>query len=127
MYEVQEWNEHRQQNINPSLTGNLRSSGRECFRHANEADGPANSGEQKRQKGEGHEMKRRPLRKEIAQDEKRAEYESQAVEKMSGCSGGPDFVRIDASNQNLAIGEFQKSVEIGFDVRKRQALRQKYN
>jgi hypothetical protein len=61
-------------------------------------------------------MKRGPLRKEIAQDEKRAEYESQAVKKMSCCSGGPDFVRVDTSNENLTIGEF-KPVEIGLNVR----------
>jgi len=46
---------------------------------------------------------------------------------MCGGSRGPDFVRIDASNENLAVGEFHKPVEIGLDIRKCQALRQEYN
>src|SRR6266446_2284562 len=72
-------------------------------------------------------MKGRPLRKDVAQDEESAEHQSQAVEKMCGGSRGPDFVRIDASNENLAVGEFHKPVEIGLDIRKCQALRQEYN
>src|SRR6266850_2376765 len=72
-------------------------------------------------------MKDRPLRKEISQDDERAEHESQAVEKMRGGGWGPDFVRVDSSDENLAIGEFQQPAEISLDIRKCQALRQEYN
>src|SRR6266403_3170568 len=51
IYEVQERNERRHQHIDPRLAGNLGTSGRKCFRHANEADGTPDGGEQKRQKG----------------------------------------------------------------------------
>src|SRR6266849_3813087 len=89
IYEVQERNENRQQHINPCLAGNLRPSGRECFRHANKADGAPDGGEQKRQKSERQEMKSRPLRKDVAQGEERAESEGQAVEKMRGGRRSP--------------------------------------
>src|SRR5258708_4162628 len=82
IYEVQERNENRQQHINPCLPGNLRPSGRECLRHANKADGAPDGREQKRQKSQSQEVKGRPLRKDVAQDEERAEGERQAVEKM---------------------------------------------
>src|SRR3981189_3997382 len=72
-------------------------------------------------------MKGRPLRQEVAQEKQRAEREGQAVEKMRGGCRSPDSVRVDSSDENLAVGEFQKPAEIGLDVRKCQALRQKYN
>src|SRR5882724_13289864 len=56
-------------------------------------------------------MERRAGGENVAKGEDEAENKSEAEERMRCKSGGPHFVGIDASDENLAIREFEESFE----------------
>src|SRR5271155_2320773 len=75
IHQVQKRDEHRQQNIDPRLTGNLRSVGWQNLRDPRRPQRPANHCQQHGQKSKRCQMKRRPRRQKIANRQYRPEKE----------------------------------------------------
>ena len=65
---VQERDEHRQQDVYPALARNLGSPRWKSFHHTNQPERTSDRGKQYGKKSERHDMKCRPLLKEVFQD-----------------------------------------------------------
>src|SRR5439155_7879323 len=97
--------------VNPGLRVNLHAIKRQEIGDSDDAEGAAQRSEQQGKKSERREMERRTGGENVSKGEDEAEDKSEAEERMRCKSGGPHFVSINASDENLAIREFEESFE----------------
>jgi hypothetical protein len=125
VYEIEKRDEDGEHNVDPGLAHDLRSRSGQHFGDAAEPQTAANGGEEDRKEGQSFEMKGRVGLEKIPENETDAQNQSYAIQKMSGESGLPDFFCVDTGDENLAVGEFEKTFEIGLDVGQGEALGKK--
>jgi len=100
---------------------------RQEFGDGGDAKSAAERGEEKRKKSESSEREGRAGGDDVAKGEEEAEDDCEAEEKMSGKGGGPHFVSVNASDHDLAIGEFEEGIERSVDEGNDETFGKKLN
>lgn len=125
IHQIQERQYQGEEDVNPGLGHDLALIGRNGFDDANDAYCAADGGEQQGKSEQRGDMERGTRSEGESDPNIDAEKNGETVESMSGEGHGPRFRLIDASDANLAIGEFQETGKGGLDERDGKAFGKK--